>query len=561
VPRRVEVALVLVVVALGLFLRVEDLGRACFAHPENYAPGWDDPSWVTAPPARRSTLPDVLRANLADGHPPLWFVAMLPWVKTFGTSLEALRLPSALTGALCVLLVWRLARREGGALAGLLAALLLALHGPHVFWSRMARMYAPACLLALLATLFLVRLLDRGRRRDALGYVAAAGALLWTQAYGFPIVAAHGLWAAAQALRSGTVRRDVLAAVGAAVVVGAPILTLAVYQNPPTKWADPAVEHFDLGFAFFSAANFFGPRPSTALSAAGIGYVATAAALLSALFLRGRRPDEASSPPPSAPVGTFPTPVVWLLAVAATGLQGAFVWRFGGRSAGPARLLFGTCAVPALVAAGLPVVARLLRAAGGSGVARLAAAPFLSPTFVLAVVPWALMALVSVRRPSFVARGAVLFAPFLLAAVAVGATALLHAGGRWRRSVGVGVLLAAVAVAGASTAYWRESQASPRDYRGLAAKLLPVLAPDDLVLVQGGYADPPLLYYLASVGARVVPRGGAAELFPDVGRRRVWAVVYDDDAFPEPAFRALGPRETGRRVEAYRAAAIELAPR
>lgn len=559
--RRVEVALVLVVVALGLLLRVEDLGRACFAHPENYAPGWDDPAWVTAPPAHRSTLTDVLRANLADGHPPLWFVAMLPWVKAFGTSLEALRLPSALTGALCVLLVWRLARREGGALAGLLAALLLALHGPHVFWSRMARMYAPACLLALLATLFLVRLLDRGRRRDALGYVAAAGALLWTQAYGFPIVAAHGLWAAAQALRSGTVRRDVLTAVGAAVVVGAPVLTLAVYQNPPTNWADPAVEHFDLGFAFFSGANFFGPPPLAALKAAGVGYVATAAALVAALFRTGRRPADEPSPPASPPFDAIPTAAVWASAVAATALQAAFVWRFGGRSAGPVHLLYGTCAVPALVAAGLPVVARTLRAAGGGAFARAAAAPFSSPTLVLAVVPWALMALVSLRRPSFVARGAVLFAPFLLAAVAVGAAALLQCGGKGRRAVGVGVLLAAVTAAGASTAYWRESQASPRDYRGLAASLLPVLAPDDLVLVQGGYADPPLLYYLAPVGKRVVPRGAAAELFPDVGRRRVWAVVYDDDAFPADAFRALGPRETGRRVEAYRAAAIELAPR
>ncbi|HYC77118.1 MAG TPA: glycosyltransferase family 39 protein, partial [Planctomycetota bacterium] len=174
-----------VVLVVAAWLRIEALDRGVFAHPENYAPGFDDPSWVTAPYPRRTTLEGVLRGNLADGHPPLWFVAMLPWVRAFGTGLTALRLPSALAGTATVALLFLFVRRRSPAWIAALAAALLALHGAHVFWSRLARMYAAATLLGAAASWLLLRLLDGGRRRDAVAYVLAAAALAWTQIYGF----------------------------------------------------------------------------------------------------------------------------------------------------------------------------------------------------------------------------------------------------------------------------------------------------------------------------------------------------------------------------------------
>ena len=580
---RKEALLAVLIFAVGLLIRVEHLDRSTYAHPENYVPGYDDPDWVTAPPAKRSTLKDVLKANLADGHPPLWFVAMLPWVKATGTSLEAMRLPSAITGALCILLLWRLARREGGPYAGLLAAALLALHGHHVFWSRMARMYAPACLLALVSTWALLRLMERPERRFPLLYVLSGAALLWTQIYGFPLVAAQGVLVVATTLKRGVLPRRAVGSLTAVAVLGAPVLTLAVYQTPPTAWADPAIEHLAFGFAFFSDANFFGPAPFRAPVLAVVG--ATVLFLTAALWGALRRgPTSAEAPDPiagSVPCDGSPPSWgrllkdgvreasdwrLWITTVGITVAQAFFIKKFGRRTAGPENILIATCFLPSLLVAIGPVVhatlASLVHRGFRGGPLRVLA----SPSITLGLVPWALMTLVSLERPSFVARGAVLFLPFLLAAVASGAAVLSGNGADSARSArskvaGRAMAVALLLIGTSSFVYFHHAEAAPRDYRTLAAKILAAAGPEDLILVQGGYADPPLLYYLAPVKDRVIALNALSERFPDAGRRNVFMVVYDGDPVEADEAPALTRRPPVRTLEAHRAIAVEFGPR
>lgn len=586
-PPRREALLAVLIFAVGFTLRVENLDRSTYAHPENYVPGYDDPAWVTAPPAKRSTFKDVAKANLADGHPPLWFFAMLPWVKATGTSLEAMRLPSAISGAFCILLLWRLARREGGPLVGLLAAALLAVHGHHVFWSRMARMYAPACLLALLSTWALVRLIERPERRFILLYIASGAALLWTQIYGFPLVAAQGAFVVATALDRRAVPRAAVGSLAAVAVLGAPVLTLAVYQNPPTAWADPAIEHLAFGFAFYRDANFFGSPPFTAPIWPLVGVTTL---LLAAAVWHGLRRDPARAiatepqPQPRTDAGRNHGPPPTLRALLAAGArdvfdlrlliaaifvtaaQAAFVQKFGSRTAGPESVLIATCFGPAVLLATAPVVHAMLAAAVNSGFRGGPLRAFASASVALGLIPWGLMVVVSLERPSFVARGAVLFLPFLLAAVALGAATLVGRGssdgGSTRaKTAGSAIAVLLLLTGAASYVYFRHAEASPRDYRTLAAEVLAAAGPNDLILVQGGYADPPLLYYLASLKDRVVPLNALTEIAPDADRRNVFMVVYDGDPIESDETPALVRRPRRRTLEAHRAIAVEFGPR
>jgi 4-amino-4-deoxy-L-arabinose transferase-like glycosyltransferase len=560
------------ILILGFGIRVESLDRAVFSHPENYVPGWDDPDWVTAPYAKRSTLEGVLRANLGDGHPPLWFVAMLPWVRLTGDSLFALRFPSVVTGALCVFMVWRIVRRSGGPLAGLLAASWLAVHGHHVFWSRLARMYAPACLLALIAAWALLRILETPRPMYRIGFLFAAVGLVWTQIYGFPLLFAFGLVAADAAIRGRPGGRHSLRAVAVSVCLGAPVLSLAVYQNPPTSWADPWTEHLSFGFAFFSLIHRFDgdPPPWPQWPALAATLLALGAAC-AATIVRGPaahrdsrgRADHGAPPDDVAVAAVVPSGAdrgragVVLAALAAVAVQVLFAHRFARYAAGSERLLWGLCALPVLVIGAEFYCEKRWASIGGRR-----PATSVGPLLCLALVPYGAMAGVTLLRPSFVARGAVLFLPFLLAVAAHGIVFLLSRGESTLRRIGAatGIVLSVVALA--SFVRFHGAEASPRDYRTLSDALAAELRVDDaLVAVQGGYADPPLLYYLRDNRHRIVPHGAIDESFPDAARRRIFAVVYDDDPFEATELPALAGRSLGRVIEAHRARAIELLPR
>ncbi len=110
-----------------------------------------------------------------------WYLAMLAWTNVFGTSHLALRLPGVFFALGSVPLIFAIARKSFGSTVGGLAALMLSLHGFHIFWSQTARMYVAGAFLALLATWLLLRLTKTRKPLPALEicYIATimAGAL------------------------------------------------------------------------------------------------------------------------------------------------------------------------------------------------------------------------------------------------------------------------------------------------------------------------------------------------------------------------------------------------
>ena len=133
------------------------------------------------------------RSAFHDLHPPLSYCAFLVWNQVFGLDEAAVRSLAVLWGLIAVAAIGLIARRLGGNLAGLAAALLLAFNPLHIAYSQEARPYSQAVALSLLALLFLLRSLSEGRRRDLLLYAAFCALAIYSHYFALLALAPHGL--------------------------------------------------------------------------------------------------------------------------------------------------------------------------------------------------------------------------------------------------------------------------------------------------------------------------------------------------------------------------------
>jgi uncharacterized membrane protein len=160
-------------IALALVLRIYNLGTESI---------WIDESVSI----RQASLPfmDMIAATARDNYPPLHNVVLHYWMKLFGSSELAVRAPSALFGALAVLMAYLLSNRMFDRYVAGLGAFFLALSQFHIRYSQEARMYSLMALLALVSMYFFVRLLEGHKLRYAIAYVVSSSLLLYTHVYG-----------------------------------------------------------------------------------------------------------------------------------------------------------------------------------------------------------------------------------------------------------------------------------------------------------------------------------------------------------------------------------------
>jgi mannosyltransferase len=129
-----------------------------------------------------------------DKHPPLYYSLLRAWSGVFGGSDFAVRSLGAIIGALAVFPIYGIGRRLGGELAGLLAALLLALNPFLVWYSQEARMFMPATTFALAGLYGLLRLTEGPSLKSfaitVLGFTAALYSYLYS-AFALPVA---GIW-------------------------------------------------------------------------------------------------------------------------------------------------------------------------------------------------------------------------------------------------------------------------------------------------------------------------------------------------------------------------------
>jgi len=167
------------IIWLAALLRVWNLTKESF---------WADEGW-TMLLSKGPTLSDVTVAMANDQHPPLYFALIHEWIALAGNSEFTTRLLSTFWSLIGVALAYQLGKLLFSPGAGMAAALMLTLADNDIMLAQEARHYTQMATLTLLTTVFYFRYLRRPTRRDGIGWLLSAAALLYTHYLGVFILA------------------------------------------------------------------------------------------------------------------------------------------------------------------------------------------------------------------------------------------------------------------------------------------------------------------------------------------------------------------------------------
>ena len=229
-----------------------------------------------------STLPTVpaliARTGEHDVHPPLYYLLMHPWLRLFGTSELALRLPSLLLACATVLMLYFAGSYAGGPAWGFTAALILAFLPWHVYYAQEARNYT--LLGVLLTSSICLSAYTRKHATTRLHYVLFAllgFCLSFTHAYGHMIVFTLCVVLLGHYLT--TRRREHLVAAGCAAFGAALAVALwAPFLAGNISRFDASVHVRTMSareFVSFFGRPLLAPLPSKPALVAGLGLLVT----------------------------------------------------------------------------------------------------------------------------------------------------------------------------------------------------------------------------------------------------------------------------------------------
>jgi mannosyltransferase len=137
-------------------------------------------------------VPEMISAARHTGATQLAYYLLLHvWMAAFGDSADAMRAPSVLAMAAAAACVALIGRRLAGARAGLIAGLVFAFVPSVSRFAQEVRFYALAVLVATLATLLLLRALDRPTAPRWIAYGASLALLGYVDVVALSVVAGH----------------------------------------------------------------------------------------------------------------------------------------------------------------------------------------------------------------------------------------------------------------------------------------------------------------------------------------------------------------------------------
>lgn len=204
------------------------------------APLWRDElaTWSAA----SRTPADLLRLTTTiDGVNGPYYLLTHAWLRVFGDSVIALRMPAALAMTAAAGLTAGLGAALFGPRTGLLAGLLFAVAPSTSRYGQEARPYALATLLAVAATLLLVRALRQPTWRRWSGYAATVAWLGLLHLVAASLVAGHAVavWLAWRHRRDPRLLRWPAALVPALALVTPLALVGRAQQGRQLDWVDP----------------------------------------------------------------------------------------------------------------------------------------------------------------------------------------------------------------------------------------------------------------------------------------------------------------------------------
>lgn len=194
------------------------------------SPIWFD-ELITATGVERPLL-DCFTQPGSYVNPPL-FYGITAVFDRLGESMFFLRLPSAISGVVSVVLVGAIASRVFGSRAALFAAALLAVSAFDVRFSREARMYTMLGVATLATMMFTHLALSRGRWWDWVGLAVSLAAAMWIHYIAAPLAICVALRIGVELMaRSGTSASERRRLLRAATVTGVAAMVLVAPTVP-----------------------------------------------------------------------------------------------------------------------------------------------------------------------------------------------------------------------------------------------------------------------------------------------------------------------------------------
>jgi uncharacterized membrane protein len=238
--------------------------------------------------------------GFSESAPPLYYALTWLWTQMTGTGEAGLRSVSAAAGVATVPVAYLLGAELRGRRAGLIAAALVAVNPMLLWYSQEARAYALFVLLTAISSLYFVRTLDRGHRRDSIGWGIASALALATHYFAAFPIAAEAIWLLRRRGR-GTGAFPGLWIVAAAGLLLAPLMVHQMSFSH-TEW----ISNFTLGHRLWETVLTFMlgetgdiiARPEHPLLAAIPALLAAVALIL--VFSRGERGERRAAAIPLA---------------------------------------------------------------------------------------------------------------------------------------------------------------------------------------------------------------------------------------------------------------------
>ena len=175
--------LLLGLLIIGCWLRIWGIGRNDL---------WFDEAF-TRDRGIHTRILELVRGEISDLHPPVYFLALHGWVRLVGDSEVGLRMLSALAAMLALPAYYHLTRLLFNERAGLIALLLAALSPLPIYYGHEARNYAFSIMFGAWTTWGLVALV-RGKRYGWLLYTLAALGGLYSHYFNGLMLAVAHLW-------------------------------------------------------------------------------------------------------------------------------------------------------------------------------------------------------------------------------------------------------------------------------------------------------------------------------------------------------------------------------
>jgi 4-amino-4-deoxy-L-arabinose transferase-like glycosyltransferase len=465
-----------------------------------------------------------------DVHPPAWYIFMLPWTKLFGSDLFVIRFPSAVFGAVSIILIYVLATLESDRRTGLFAAGLLAFNGYHIFWSQIARPYSMVCFLGLLSSILLLLTLRGDRRRNLflLSYIVVSAYGLATTYYFWLLFATHILWVLWRIWSRGVSISGFFRSQLFVLILSSPMIAIAIFQKKHSYLGSDIFYYLkqlvQFGFLFIpdTDALIQNPLPNT-INAWFV--VLSSILIFIGLFVK-KKPFQCSGSDIWSPS------MKYLLLICIFSFACILLAAKIFHSEKPERTpqILASSVFPFLI-----ILFGFLCHRFSKNVRSLVVSIFNkidhqkiphSLASFLVVVPVVMITGISLIIPFFATQHMLIFVPFLLIALSRGTLSIFPSSMKSPLLYIFVVLVGFLALTHyLSIEYHKSRPQSPTGYKFLAEQWIPNIESSDLIFVQRHWVTTPIFYYLKSDRYRFVGRNYSEEITKNAGSR-VWLLSF-----------------------------------